>query len=275
MKKKFWKILALVVALALLITLAWFANALLGNPISKALAERTVEAHLTQTYGDTDFYCQKLAYSFKTGDYYAHIRSESSIDTRFTLYVDLLGRLRLDTYDDVLSGSVTASRLDDEYRALTDTVFDSSAFPYGTNIGYGILEIHHKAELEDPNVSIYVPEYAIFQQDLIIDHIYDIRELGAQAGRINIYVDSETVTPELAAEMMLNIRAIFDQAGVPFRAMDFVLQLPLPEEGPRDDLEVRVENFAYEDIHAEGMVDRVIANDAETRACYAELDKEK
>lgn len=269
------KVIALILALALVGGLGWFSNSLVGNPISKMLAQNAVEEYLEEHYADTDFYCEKLGFSFKSIDYYAHIRSDTSIDTQFTLYINMLGEVTFDTYDDVLRGSITASRINSEYRALTETVFDHPSFPYESDIGYGNLEIHHKEELEDPNAAAYVPDFAIFAQDLILDHIYDIRELGAQAGRINIYVDSETVTPELAAEMMLKIRDTFDQAGVPFRVMDFVLQLPLPEEGPREEVYIRVENFSYDDIYEEGMVERVIAADAACRAYYEALDAEK
>ena len=40
MKKRYLKILALVVAIVLITALGWFANALLGNPLSKMLAEK-------------------------------------------------------------------------------------------------------------------------------------------------------------------------------------------------------------------------------------------
>ena len=40
MKKKILKIAALVIAIALIIGICWFANGLVGNPISKSLATR-------------------------------------------------------------------------------------------------------------------------------------------------------------------------------------------------------------------------------------------
>ena len=271
MKKKVLKIIALVIAIALIVGVCWFANALNGNPLSKMLAEKAVVAYLAENYAQTDYYVEKLAYSFKFGNYYAHIRSETSMDTQFTLYIDMIGNVYFDTFDDVLRGAITARRLEQEYRDLTDQIFDNPSFPYPSDIGYGTLEIYPQEALDDPQVND-IPDYALVQQDLVLDQIYDIRELGRQAGHLIIYVESETISFELAAQIMLDIRAEFEKANIPFRAMDFVLQLPLPEEGPRPDEEVRVKDFQYEDIYQENLIDRIKAAHEELDAYYAEQD---
>ena len=271
MKKKVLKFIALIIAIALIVGVFWFANALNGNPISKWLAQRAASAYLEEQYPDTDYYIERLGFSFKSTDYYAHVRSETSMDTQFTLHIDMLGNVFFDTYDDVLRGSITARRLEQEYRELTDQIFKNPAFPYPSDIGYGTLEIYPQEALDDPNVND-IPDYALVQQDLVLDQIYDIRELGRQAGHLIIYVESDTISFELASQIMLGIRTEFDKANIPFRTMDFVLQLPLPEEGPRSDEEVRVEDFRYEDIYQENLIDRIKAAHEELEAYYAEQD---
>ena len=109
-------------------------------------------------------------------------------------------------------------------------------------------------------------------QDLILDKIYDIRELGRQAGRLIVYVDSDTITFELAANILLDIREEFDEANIPFRAIDFTLQPPLPEEGPRTGFEIHFDNFPYEDIYEEGLEDRIKAAHDALESYYAEQD---
>jgi hypothetical protein len=71
---------------------------------------------------------------------------------------------------------------------------------------------------------------------------------------------------------MLDIKTRFDAAGIPFKAMDFVLQYPRPDEEMRPEGEVRVKDFLYEDIYAEGMTARILHADAELKVYYAELD---
>ena len=50
------------------------------------------------------YYIDHISYSFKDGNYHAFVRSPSSMDTAFTLSLNMLGSLRGDTYDNVLSG---------------------------------------------------------------------------------------------------------------------------------------------------------------------------
>ena len=271
MKKKVLKIIALIVAIALIVGVCWFANALNGNPISKMLAENAADDYLEEHFPDTDYYIEKLGFSFKSTCYYAHVRSETSMDTQFTLYIDMVGNVYFDTYDDVLRGSITARRLEQEYRELTDQIFDNPSFPYPSDIGYGTLEIYPQEALDDPQVND-IPDYALVQQDLVFDQIYDIRELGRQAGHLIVYVDSDTISFELAAKILLDIRAEFDKANIPFRAIDFVLQPPLPDEGPRTGDEIHFDDFRYEDIYEEGLIDRIKVAHDELEAYYAEQD---
>ena len=264
--------MALITAFLLIIGLSWFANAVLGNPVSKMLAENTAKKHLAETYADTDYYIERIAFNFKTGGYYAHIKSPSSIDTEFTLYISMLGELTLDTYEDVLNGFNTANRLQQEYRDLADTIFEHPSFPYSGRIGYGTLEIYLE-ELIASDEYYDIPSYSINQNTLELDKIYDIRELGRQAGHLIIYVEADTVSIEKASEMMLDIKTYFDAANIPFAAMDFTLQYMKTEDGTHSDEEVRVENFPYEDIYPEGMNDRVLEADKALKAFYEELDK--
>ena len=185
------------------------------------------------------------------------------------ILIDGVNILDIDT--DVLRGAITARRLEQEYRDLTDQIFDNPSFPYPSDIGYGTLEIYPQEALDDPQVND-IPDYALVQQDLVLDQIYDIRELGRQAGHLIVYVESDTISFELAAQIMMGICAEFDKANIPFRTMDFVLQLPLPEEGPRPDEEVRVKNFRYEDIYGEGLIDRIKAAHDALEAYYAQQD---
>lgn len=274
MKKKYWKTLALVLALVLIVDVLGFANSLVGNPLSQFLAERSAKNYVTLTYPGTDYYVERVGFNFKFTCYYAHIRSESSMDTQFTLRIDMWGRVKWDTYEDVLSGSVTARRLEQEYRELTDQVFEDPAFPYEMDIAFGTLDINPREAIEDPNLTD-IPEWSLVYQDLILDHPYDPRELGAQAGRLVVYVYSDELTHEIAAQVLLNIRAEFDKANIPFRVIDFTLQHPRTEEGPWDEEYIGLENFPYDQITEEDLVERVAQGDEDLKAYRAMLDAEQ
>ena len=273
MKKKVLKITAFVVALALIAGIAVFANALVGNPISKLLAQNSAERHIEENYADTDFYVERVTFSFKDTRYHAYIKSPSSVDSHFTIYMDMLGRVEFDFYeDDVLNGWNTADRIGTDYRKQVDAILDSPSFPYTCDIGYGDIEFIPEEYADNPDV----PSYALHIEDLELDGIYNLAELGAQAGHLVLYVTEDTLSFERAAEIMLDIRRIMDDAGVGFYAMDFVLEYPRNEDGTRNsEDQIDVNNFLYEDIYEEGMVERVIAADKATKEYYAEMDKLK
>ena len=114
MKKKVLKIIALVIAIALIVGIAWVANGLNGNPISKMLAEKAADAYIKEQFPNTDYYIENVGFSFKFTGYYAHVRSETSMDTQFTLDIDMLGNVYFDTYESVTGGFVTARRVEQE-----------------------------------------------------------------------------------------------------------------------------------------------------------------
>lgn len=271
MKKRILKWVALVIALSLLAFLGYFANSMLGNPISKWLATQSAENYLQEHFPGTDYCIERIAFSFKDSCYHAFVESPSSVDTYFSVCIDQLGQVRYDTFDSVESGWNTYVRLEEEYRELTDTVFESPLFPYSSNICFGSLEVIPREALEDPHVTGIAP-YALIQNDLVLDKVYDIRELGAQAGHLIVYIDTDEISFEQAAAVMLDVRARFDSAGIPFRAMDFCLQYPLPEEGPRPDGDIRVEHFLYEDIYEEDLPRRLEEAHYATQAYYDALD---
>lgn len=272
MKKRVLKISAFVLAIALIVGVIWFANALVGNPISKALATRTAERHIKANYADKDFTIDGVIYSFKHGYYHAYISSESSVDSSFTLAIGLDGRLIRDYYEDhVLSGRNTADRIGREYRLAVDAILNSRSFPYNEHIGFGELEFVSKEYKEDPSV----PRYAIATEDLTLDAFYDVAELGAKAGKLTVYLEDENVSYERLAEIILDVRRIFDDAGVKFYALDFVLEYPKSEDGTIKEGRVEVMDFLYTDIYEQGMVERVKASDDVAKAYYQEEDGEK
>ena len=129
MKKKWVKKFALVAALAIIAGLCMFANALVGNPVSKWLATRTAEKHLEEAYGNTDFIIEKVGFNFKDINYYVHIMSPSSEDSSFSLQIDMLGNLKLDTYESrVLYGGNTQNRLYMEYLTICQILLQVLGF---------------------------------------------------------------------------------------------------------------------------------------------------
>ena len=74
-------------------------NAMFGNPVSKALAERGADKEIAEKYGDLDLSREKAFYNFKLPEYVVSLQDKNSEDSQFELCFDSFGRLRRDTYD--------------------------------------------------------------------------------------------------------------------------------------------------------------------------------
>ena len=274
MKKKWLKIAALVAALIIIAGLCRFANALVGNPVSKWLATRTAERHLEEVYGDTDFEIETVGFNFKDTDYYVHIKSPSSEDSSFSLRIDMLGNLKLDTYESrVLYGGNTQNRLYMEYRALVDEVLEAPDYPFTSFIAYGDLKVGFQHPDVEQGVP-YWPESYVILDKVELDKQYDIRELAKTAGYLVIYVEDDVVTVERAAEVLLELKEVFERRNVPFYAIDFVLEYPRkPEGSTTKEGRVEADGFLYADVYEEGMIERVSAANDAAIAYHAEQDR--
>lgn len=272
MKKRILKIAAFVLAIALIYGVACFANSLVGNPISKMMARRTSEKYLAVQYSDTDYVIDEVFYSFKIGGYYVHIVSPSSMDGHFTLTMSMFGKLIGDDYTSRVEGHRNvANRLFSEYRKMVDGVLDSYAYPYKIDMGYGDLEF-------DREVGTEVVAGALDRTDLVNDRIYNVGKLGATNGKLVLYIDSDTVTYEKSAEILLKTKELMDGAGISFYSVHFVLRYPpydAAESYKRPEGEIDLKDFLYTDIYEEGIIERIIQCAQDTQDDYDRQDNEK
>ena len=273
MKRKALKITAFILALALIGGIGFFANALVGNPISKFLANRSAEKYISEAYSDMDLIIRDVTYDFKVGSYYARIYSPRSIDSNFTLHIDFFGKILYDTYEySVLTGENTAQRINEEYRYAVDSVLNSRLFPYNSDIGFGDIEFIPE-EYKD---NFDVPSYAIVTETLVPDAIYDINEIGRKAGHLTIYVADDELTPEKMAEVLLSLKDIFDKSGVSFHAINCVIENRKEDVPPSTDIkQIEVQHFLYSDIYEENLTERIEKSIRETEEYYREMDKIK
>lgn len=272
MKTRILKITALCLAIVLIIGVCAFANSLVGNPISKMMARHTAEKHLEANYPNTDYEIEEVSYSFKDGGYYAHVASPSSMDGNFTLRLSMFGKLRNDDYSSRVEGhDNVAKRLYFEYREMVDTVLNSYAYPYTVSMGYGRLEF--ESEVGEEEV-----KGAIRRTELVNDRFYKVGELGAKNGELVLYIDSDTVTNEKAAEILLKTKELLDQSGISFYSVHFCLRYPpydVEKSYERPDEEIDLKDFLYTDIYEEGFIERIEKCVEDTQNYYNEQDNDK
>lgn len=267
MKKKHLKIAALVLALAMTVGLALFANALVGNPVSKGLATRAAKKQMARQY--PTYTLERVTYSFKDGNYHAFLTDPDQLDGDFSMSFTGGGKLLWDSYEDrVTGGGNTRDRLSRSYRDLVDAALEGPTSPLPVDFGGGDLEIWDREVLQVDDC----PGYALITEDLEVNGIYDVRALGAQAGHLVYYLEVDDPSAECLAHWLLEIRRMMDAAGVPFVDIDLSLRYPRNEDGTHTDCDVYVLHFPYEDIYEEGLVQRAQAANAAAIAYYAELD---
>ena len=268
-KTKLLKIAAFCTAVLLVAGLGIFANGFIGNPVSEWMAKKAAEEYLAAYYADSDYEIDRVSYSFKDGYYYAYVFSKSSSDSSFSVRMTMAGKVAGDDYEFRVEGrGNTADRLCSEYRDAVDRVIGSSAYPYQVSIGFGDLEFQKE-------VGRVLPEGFVKQTDLELDRPYHIAELAKTNGKLVLYIESDRVTDEKAAEILLTTKRLCDGAGVTFYSVDFVLQYPKTEAGSPNGESIDCKEFLYSDIYEEGLEERVRISDEATKAHYAELDKEK
>lgn len=253
-----------VIILAIALVFGYFINGFFGNPISKHLATKTAEKQLASCYADTDYIIDDVRYSLKDGRYYAYIISPASPDSAFTLYISMLGKIELDDHESRVTGRWnTAMRIDAEYGAAVDRIIDGEAFPYNVDIGYGALLFDRDVSLSDFPVGTYD------MTSLVLDGVYAPYETGKAAGEITLYIKGEAVTEERLAEILLDIKEIFDNGAVAFNSINLIL------ENDSGDERVEVMSMLYTDIYEDGFLERVKQSNSAAKEYYNKQNEEK
>lgn len=183
-------------------------NAMFGNPISKALAERGADKVIAEKYGDLDLSREKVIYNLKDGDYVLFLKDKNSVDSAFELCFDSFGRLQRDTYDFRIGNTVERfDRAIHDYGRGLEKAYD---FPYQITLS--------SWDKVDPR------DY------LTVDQPVDMKHLPFKL-QAQIYGVGKEATAEEATELLQTLQKIMDdeELDVAAYAIDLV-----PEKN-RDD----------------------------------------
>lgn len=266
--KKSVKVILITLSVLVIGVILYFVCAIFGNPVSYLLCVNSADNYIEENYADFDLEIEKVGYDFKSSGYYARAVSQSSIDTHFSVYFDLLGRPLYDSYDNVTDGWNTYMRLENEYRKLCEDVLKDAGKIFVSDIDYG--EIKTLDEYSDEYMG--QGPYGIVMSELELDFDYDIREVAKEAGHIVFYYDETELTAEKSAKRLLEMKAIFDKHNMPFYAIDFIAQEPKTETNAGNRAEFSVREFRYSDIYEEGLAERLQAAADDLQSYYAKED---
>lgn len=244
-----WKIFTLVVAILLILGI--FVIAVCGKPLTKDQIAKVANSYVAQTYGDTDFEVEKVELHDKDPHlYFAYIVSPGSVDSHFVVSIDRWGKIESDGYPyRVLSGLNTADRMSTEYGDRVEAVVTSPTFPYRVTRVTATISFVSKGTSR-------VPKYALIANDLTLDASFDA-DFGAKAGELNIDIQDDTISVERLAEILLDLKQILDNEGVPFYVITCNLADPDPATWWEGGGRLQLFHFLSSDIYEQGMVERV------------------
>ena len=226
MSRRFRKILGIAALLGLVFLTGFFINAFYGNPVSALLARNTARQVLEEQFPGEPYTIESCGYNLKNGCYTVRVSREGSMDDWFDIDVEPDGTFRSHDYADRVPNCWnTWNRLSQDYYDLGKTVMELPDFPEGKASLPGVSgeSVYVSAHLRFCDRE-YPEEYSIFVEDLKVDGIYDLAELGAVAGELNVRAVNEDLTPETAASIMLKIHELTEEAGIRYAVMDFSLE---------------------------------------------------
>ena len=254
------------VPIAVIYVMLYFATE--GNPISRLIDKQAAKGYIETYYPGKSLKVDSTDYDFKVGDYVTTVVDTKNQDGSFMIYSDGKGNIMRDDYNErVLSGWNVYRRLDNQYRKMTDAIFEAEEFPYSENIAFG--EIAKQNEMFSFEDSMYVDFGFVPGAD------YDIYELAKDYGHLVLYVEEEHPTIDKCVEVLENIKKMMDEKGIPFKCIYLVVETPVSENGSRFEEDIYLNDFPYELIGSSDFKENVIKWADETRQYFEEMEKER
>lgn len=211
----------------LVLFVLFVANALIGNPVSKYLADRSANKVITERYDGLDLSREKVIYNLKDGDYIVFLEDKNSVDSQFALHFDSFGRLMWDSYDDRISNTMMRfDRVVSQYGRSLEKKYD---FPYTITLS--------SWDKEDP------AEYLKVDQPVDVKHLP--YKLQAQA-----YGVGKDATAEEAMAVLKQLQQIMDKEGL--KVVDYAIDLvPEKDRGKEGEVETWEDMYSAYEVPAD------------------------
>ena len=250
--------LSAIAAAVVVFVLGPILNYRYGNPVSAALAKRNAQTYLNAEYGADETGSGKCAYQVnkahywnKSYQYIVEAVKEGSPDSTISLTYGMTGNYIEDDAESVLQDkSNTLYRMNEEYDNLVREAVAGTKYDHETikeNFCFGIIKTVDEMEKNVPGVNPSL---------LTLDQEFDYGRVGTTAGKIILSLCTDPATDEGIADNLLEIRRILDDAGIGFAAVTVKLG---EEDEAGNSRAIGVEDFPYDEIYAEGLVERVRA----------------
>jgi hypothetical protein len=245
----------IVLGVVFLAILLFFAHAFLGNPISKFLAVKNAEKLLESGKYGEGYEISEAGYWFKDGYYHIKAEKPESPDSAFTMYFDMRGNCYSDDFEgSVIQKSNICNRLSYEYRHLIESV-STAKEKLDTDIIYGVIAFDDDAEFF--KLSSEGKVQPVKKSNLNANQVFDLERIGSEAGVIHVSINSSDFSPEHFADTLVQIKDIFDKAGVRFTLVTLLITDNEHAEDGTPYPTAELVNFPHDDIYEDGLAQRL------------------
>lgn len=254
------RVTAAVIAFSMIAWLLYFANSLLGNPVSYFIVKGKAEKYVAENHADEGYVLESVSYSFKDGTYLAHFSTPGDENSHFSMRYSMGGKMLWNYYTSLItdSGNIR-TELNTLYRELVDNALERPDFPYViSDIAYGEIIFEGDGSCD----------FAIPNSELTPDSTKDIAELGRRAGVLTVYVLDGEAGAECAAEVLLGLKEFMEGVGVPFHAVELCIEAP-------DGKDYTLPLFLADDITPDGLTERAEESHRRLMEEYARLDAKR
>lgn len=251
------RVTAAVIAFAMIAGLLFFANSLLGNPVSYFIVRSNATKYVAENH--PGYVLEDVYYSFKDGTYMAHFSVPGDEYSHFSICYGMSGKMFYDYHTSLITdGGNVRDTLERQYRKLVDNALERPDFPYVTDLAYGTLIFEGDSRYG----------FAIPNSELMPDSTKVITELGRRAGVLVVYILADEASATCAAEVLLGLKEFMEGVGVPFHAVE--LRLTAPGKETYD-----LSAMLADDIRPDGLVERVEESRRRLEEMYAIDDKKR
>ena len=183
-----------------IIILFLIVNPFVGNPVSKILAERSVEEYVKENYKDMNLELEHPQYNFKFKIYNVTVKSKDSKDTSFTIDTDKFGNIKFDDYEyEVANNFTTFRRLSSELNKKADEIIEG-------NMDYD-FEFASFEFIEDDNSNESLEKLKL---DMELDIYNPPMPLEA-----SVCIFTDDVTWKKISEVALHLKKVIEDKGIP------------------------------------------------------------
>lgn len=273
--KIIYKIIAILLFISSTGFVLFISNAFLGNPVSYFLAKQSTQKYIEEKFSDKNLEIDSIYHDFKSnGGYGARVVSKTSIDTKFTVYLNSFGKVHRDDYSNqVKNMTTTFRRVSREYRELVKE--KNEKYKVNSDLSYSIEASGEILAYYSKSDEFNIDEKHGFEKELVLDKIYDLKEVGSKYGKISIRIIGDIASVKESAEILLDFKKHLDNNQVKFKYFNLLVRRKAKDDEKDYQIKpiLRIVNFKYSDLVENNLVDKLIKADLDLKEYYKKMDE--